>query len=83
MATSRRPLVMITGRPKLLPAGDSIIAAGGSDTEVQYNDAGVIAGAPGALFDKTGNTFIVKAKVGQTADIMRPCRRGSRVLTLP
>ena len=44
------------------PSGGGI--PGGSDTQVQFNDAGVFAGDSGLLFNKTSNSLAVAGYVG-------------------
>ena len=39
------------------------ISAGGSDSQVQFNDAGIIAGSAGFTFDKTSNAVVVAGNV--------------------
>lgn len=39
------------------------LQAGGNNTEVQFNDSGIIAGSPSLVFDKTANAFTVSGNI--------------------
>lgn len=74
--TVYRPLVMIAGTPTGLPVGDVIsgFPPAGSDTHVQFNDAGAFGADGYLLYNKVAHTFTVlneQVRVidGVTADL--------------
>jgi len=66
MAT-RKPLVIINGGVQEIPSGDTTAQApatgpAGSNTEVQYNDSGAIAGDASFTWDKTNKNLSVSSQ---------------------